>query len=85
MHQGKGRGGVDDAKVREVKRLLAMNETKKSIAKALGISRNTVHRIATGRHISDRSPIYVRCPKHGVLVKPPCVQCAVEEEHARPN
>lgn len=77
--------------VREVERLLQSGVSQRTAARTLGVSRGSVHAIATGkrarrdprRHAPEeprielpRGPL-IRCPICGGLVRSPCLACQI--------
>ena len=80
---------ADPVKVRAARRCLASGRySQREIARALGLGRGTVAKLALGEAVAlEREPgpepaedgPYERCPVHGVLVRMPCVQCRTED------
>lgn len=74
---------LSESKVREAEALLAKQLPKQAVAQALGISRQSVIRIATGKHVAQRQRNrYERCPC-GALCVMPCGTCAANEYKAQ--
>lgn len=84
----------------EIRRLLAAGESQRQIAARLGVSRNTVQAIATGRRqrggrinanlrfpeLAGPDVLPERCRGCGGLVYKPCVLCrARQHRHQRPE
>jgi hypothetical protein len=73
----KGRNGLPELIALAALRLLAIGAGTKQVAKRLGIARETVKRIARGKHCPTRAP-FVRCPGCGGKVVLPCLHCQIE-------
>jgi len=69
---------LDTATVDDVRRRLAEGQTHRHIASRLGISRDSVWRISTGRRDEPRQATGVcpRCHRSGAIVDGVCVECA---------
>ncbi len=79
---------TDPEKVRRARGLVASGKfSLREVARAVGLPRGTVEKIAAGERVAlrrkpERDPEgerpIERCPVHGVLVEMPCIQCQTE-------